>query len=322
MLGRRLIAVISVGLLIGCAAVGAASLGHNPLAGRPLFVEPGGTVANAIPQHPEDAAALAEIAGSAQAHWFVGGPQTRIEVDRYVSAASAAAATPMVVLYAIPQRDCQGQHSAGGVADADDYRRFVAAVRAGIGGRPAVVIIEPDALVAADCFDPTQRTGRIALLRETVTAFAADQNTVAYLDAGHSRWMSVPELTELLQTVGVDRIRGVSLNVSNFFSTLEVRSYGEQLSAATGVHFVIDTSRNGVGPGPTAPDNWCNPPGRALGQRPEVLTGPTRGHLDALLWIKRPGESDGACRPGEPTSGRWFNAYALGLIANAHGSRR
>lgn len=53
------------------------------------------------------------------------------------------------------------------------------------------------------------------------------------------------------------------------------------------------------------------------GPPPEVLTTPTRGHLDALLWSKRPGESD-ARHPGDPTSGLWFNAYARHLIANAH----
>ena len=313
-------AIFSIALLMGCAATGAVSVGRNPLAGRPLYVEPGGAVANAIAAQPEDAEDLAAIAGTAQAHWFSGGDHTQVDVDRYVSAAAKVAATPTLVLYAIPHRDCEGGHSAGGVADAADYRAFVTAVRAGIDGRHAVVIIEPDSLVTADCLDPTQRTERITLLRETVAAFAADRETITYLDAGHSRWLSAPALAELLRAVGVSRIRGVSLNVSNFFTTLEERSYGEQLAAATGVHFVIDTSRNGAGPAPDSPDNWCNPPGRALGQRPEVLTSPTRGHLDALLWIKRPGESDGTCHPGDPGSGLWFNSYALDLIANARTS--
>lgn len=173
-------AIFSIALLMGCAAAGAVSVGRNPLAGRPLDVESGGAVANAMSEHPEDADDLAAIAGTAQAHWFSGGNQTQAEVDRYVSAATEATATPVLVRRR--------------VADATDYRAFVAAVQAGTGGRHAVVIIEPDSLVTADCLDQRQRTERIALLRETVTAFAVDRATIAYLDAGHPRWLSVPAL--------------------------------------------------------------------------------------------------------------------------------
>ncbi len=34
---------------------------------------------------------------------------------------------------------------------------------------------------------------------------------------------------------------------------------------------------------------------------------------DALLWVKPPGESDGTCRPGEPSAGTFWVDYALGL---------
>ncbi|GGX86503.1 glycoside hydrolase family 6 protein [Streptomyces hiroshimensis] len=58
------------------------------------------------------------------------------------------------------------------------------------------------------------------------------------------------------------------------------------------------------------PESWCNPPGRALGTPPTTATGNPR--IDAFLWIKRPGESDGACR-GAPPAGRWWAEYALEL---------
>ncbi|GFJ96540.1 glycoside hydrolase family 6 protein [Phytohabitans rumicis] len=75
--------------------------------------------------------------------------------------------------------------------------------------------------------------------------------------------------------------------------------------------FVLDTSRNALGPnwmrayaGPPyhqppdvvnllAEGNWCNPPGRGLGLRPTTNTRVPL--LDAYLWVKNPGESDGAC---------------------------
>jgi endoglucanase len=97
-------------------------------------------------------------------------------------------------------------------------------------------------------------------------------------------------------------------------------------------HFVIDTSRNGKGPwSPDAayPDAqvWCNPPGRGLGDRPTTLTG--NELVDAKLWIKVPGESDGSCTRGasgpddpargmiDPPAGAWFKEQAAELVALA-----
>ena len=82
-------------------------------------------------------------------------------------------------------------------------------------------------------------------------------------------------------------------------------------SAVPSTHFVFDTSRNGQGPLNTAvyasaPYNqpaavvttitggtWCNPPGAGLGYRPTANTGYPL--LDAILWVKTPGQSDGTC---------------------------
>ncbi|GFH79734.1 hypothetical protein Sgou_44040 [Streptomyces gougerotii] len=80
--------------------------------------------------------------------------------------------------------------------------------------------------------------------------------------------------------------------------------------------FVVDTSRNGNGPftdGDPA-ERWCNPPGRALGEAPTTRTGDDL--VDAYLWIKRPGESDGECKGG-PKAGQWWPEYALGLAKAA-----
>ena len=100
-------------------------------------------------------------------------------------------------------------------------------------------------------------------------------------------------------------------------------------------HFVIDTSRNGQGPWTPPADHpagdaqdWCNPPARGLGLLPTLQTG--KPLLDAYLWLKVPGESDGACNrwnpPGgidpvrgiiDPAAGAWFGDMALELAKNA-----
>jgi endoglucanase len=101
------------------------------------------------------------------------------------------------------------------------------------------------------------------------------------------------------------------------------------------VHFVVDTSRNGQGPWTAPADHpagdpqvWCNPPDRGLGARPTANTGVAL--VDAYLWVKIPGESDGQCYrwsagptdpvrgATDPAAGNWFPAMALELINNAN----
>src|SRR5581483_2598921 len=118
-------------------------------------------------------------------------------------------------------------------------------------------------------------------------------------------------MVQRLLAAGASQARGFSLNISNFYTTSDEVAYGQSILAGLkrGHGFVIDTSRNGNGPG-SGTDAWCNPDGRALGHLPE--TSPTLHGVDALLWIKIPGESDGTCNGGPP-AGTWWPEYALGL---------
>ena len=137
--------------------------------------------------------------------------------------------------------------------------------------------------------------------------------------------------------------------------------------AVASTHYVVDTSRNGQGPNtmsaygqapynqsPAAvaalmQGNWCNPTDAGLGVRPTANTGVPL--LDAELWVKTPGQSDGQCdalggvrawdytaytQPGWPTdatgqsefdplwgqvdpaAGAWFPAQALQLAQLAN----
>ncbi|WP_340681656.1 glycoside hydrolase family 6 protein [Amycolatopsis coloradensis] len=136
------------------------------------------------------------------------------------------------------------------------------------------------------------------------------------------------------------------------------------------VGMLIDTSRNGwggaarpSGPGPSTTvdayvngsrtdrrihlGNWCNQAGAGLGERPKAA--PEAG-IDAYVWIKPPGESDGASKeipntegkgfdrmcdptytgnprnqnnlsgalPDAPLSGHWFSAQFQELLRNAY----
>ncbi|WP_084127318.1 glycoside hydrolase family 6 protein [Demequina sp. NBRC 110054] len=139
------------------------------------------------------------------------------------------------------------------------------------------------------------------------------------------------------------------------------------------IGMLIDTSRNGWG-GSARPTEvtdassvdayvaanaidqrthrgaWCNQAGAGLGLRPQALpSGYPDSHLDAYLWVKPPGESDGSseeiandegksydpmCSPSysterlggnstgaladAPLSGKWFAAQFAELVANAY----
>lgn len=289
------------------------------LSAAPQYADPASDVARAAQAartegRATDAALLDQAAAGGAARWL-GPADGTTAVRAYTAAAKAAARTPVLVAYAIPDRDC-GNHSAGGAADAAAYRTWTDAVAAGLT-RGSVVVVEPDALLHLDrCGD---RDERLALLRYAVEAYRAVGAEV-YLDAASSNsfgWSSTDlrEMALRLRAAGVDRAAGFSVNVSNFQRTDHEVAYGTYLSALLGGRaFVVDTSRNGNGP-LAGPDGtvWCNPEGRALGT-PPAATG--SGPHVANLWIKTVGRSDGTCHGG-PTAGTYWEPYLLGMAARA-----
>ncbi|MBV9729355.1 MAG: glycoside hydrolase family 6 protein [Pseudonocardiales bacterium] len=297
----------------------------NPLRGLRFYVDPTSPAANQIRQWERagrvaDAEALRRIAEEPIALWVTGDPvAVEQQVRDRMAAAAAQQTTPILVAYNIPGRDC-GKYSAGGAPDAATYRTWMANLIRGLGDGRAVVILEPDAvshMIAGDCLSGAQEQERYALLRESVRTLRAKPKTTVYLDAGNPSWITdTTAVADALQRAGGREATGFALNVANFNTTDATVAYGRAVASALGgAHFVIDTSRNGAGRYPDPQVNgapsWCNPPGRALGQPPTTQTG--RHDVDAFLWIKGPGDSDGSCRPGEPAAGRWWPDYALAL---------
>lgn len=288
----------------------------NPIARARFYVDPATHAARQAADwrrsRPQDAALVDRIARQPQATWFGGwNRDVRADVDGLVSAAAAQGTVPVLVAYNIPQRDC-GHHSGGGARGADNYRRWIRAFAAGIRNRDAVVILEPDATMVTDCLRPAAREERFRLLGEAVDALKHAGATV-YVDGGSATYGRPEEMAERLRASGIARADGFALNVSNFIGTPRVIAAGERLSRLLGgKHFVIDTSRNGAD---TANGHdWCNARGQALGAAPTTRTG--HALVDAFLWIKHPGESDGTCNGG-PQPGGWWSDYALDLARRA-----
>jgi endoglucanase len=261
---------------------------------------------------PRDAALMRRIAEQPQAIWLGDWVRdVRAEADVIVSRAVAARAIPVLVVYNIPYRDC-GLHSRGGADGGDDYRRWILDLARGLAHRPSVVILEPDGIAAIDCLPARLRDERYVLLREAADVLTRAGASV-YVDAGNANWRQPSDMATRLRAAGIALADGFSLNVSNFHATDANVTYGDRLSRLVGgKHYVIDTSRNGRGA--AVEREWCNAPNQALGRAPTTETGLPL--VDAYLWVKTPGQSDGTCNGG-PRAGEWWPEYALGLSRTA-----
>jgi endoglucanase len=303
-----------------------AKKGSNPVAGERLYVDPRNPAALQSARwrktgRAADAAAMSLLAKRPTASWLTDPTGVAARVRGETQKAARARRTSLLVAYHVPGRDC-GNYSAGGSGSPEGYRAWVRAFARGIGPRKAIVILEPDAIpqaIVQNCLSEEAKAQRYALLADAVETFQRLPNVAVYIDAGNPGWVRPPTgLVAPLRASGIAKADGFALNVSNFFSTKKVISYGRALSKHLhGAHFVIDTSRNGNGA--TLKDDaggpkWCNPPGRAIGRSPTTSTG--RRKVDAFLWVKTPGASDGTCRAGAPPAGHWWPEYALSLVRN------
>ncbi|MGV9876453.1 glycoside hydrolase family 6 protein [Streptomyces cellulosae] len=281
-----------------------------------LYRHPASRVLDWVRAHPDDPrrpVIESRIADQPAAVWFADwSPDTVTARVRAVTSGGAAQGrVPVVVPYAIPGRDCGG-YSEGGAPDLDAYDGWIDRFAAGLGSGEVVVILEPDSVAQADCLSAGRRAERFASLARAGRVFKqANPRARVYYDAGHSGWHSPAEQADLLRQAGAASPAssdGIFSNVSNFHATADEIAYDRAVLDAlggTGLGAVIDTSRNGNGA--PADGEWCDPAGRTLGRAPTLSTGEAR--IDAYLWVKLPGESDG-CK-GAP--GTFSPSYAYDL---------
>lgn len=258
-----------------------------------------------------EAETISKISSQPIATWLDEGWSTSLtlkKIDQALSASQRTGGTPVFVVYAIPNRDCGG-YSAGGY-NQDSYLQYNNTIGHELSGHPAVIVLEPDSISTLGTSSCTGvATSRLPLLKKVAQSYW-QKNVPIYLDGGHSSWMKPSAMAQQLTDAGVQYARGFFTNAANTKTVAAEQSYAAQVSSLLGgKHFVIDVSRNGAGPQP----GWCNPPNARLGQNPHIAVG--SGALDALVWIKTPGESDGNCN-GAPAAGKWFESGALALAGN------
>ncbi|MER7891398.1 glycoside hydrolase family 6 protein [Micromonospora sp. NPDC094482] len=296
-----LAAAVAAALAVATATVGLRAPAAVA-ADSTFYVDPATAAAAWVAANPDDPRTPVirdRIAAVPQARWFTrtNTSTVRAEVDALVGSAATVGKVPILVVYNIPNRDCGGA-SGGGAPDHASYRQWVDQVAAGLAGRPATIVLEPDVLpLMSNCQSAAQQAETKASIGYAGKRLKAGSTLAkVYLDIGHSAWLSPAEAAARL--VGADIANsadGISLNVSNYRSTAETIPYAKAVIAATGISrltAVIDTSRNGNGP---AGSEWCDPPGRAIGTPSTTATGDPA--IDAFLWVKLPGEADGCLAP-------------------------
>jgi endoglucanase len=199
-----------------------------------------------------------------QAIWFTAGTPKSVKKDvrSTVNRAAAKRSVPVLVAYNVPFRDC-AQFSAGGATTQAEYEAWIDGFAAGIGGRRAIVILEPDGLGIIPWYDPyggadgsdalewcqpaeadpaTAASERFEMLSYAVDVLADLPRVTTYLDGTHSAWLGVGDIAHRLAQAGVDDADGFYLNVSNYQYTVNNVHYGRWISSclayATGV--VVD----------------------------------------------------------------------------------
>jgi endoglucanase len=209
------------------------------------------------------------------------------------------------------------------IAHRPTFERQVNEMVAGIERRPAVMLLELDAIGSSSCM---ARNGALAEweadIRYEINAVAALPHTVVYIEGGYSDGASPGYTARALNAVGVQSIRGFFTNDTHMAWTANEIRWGDTVSRLTGgTHFIINTADNGHGPllnphpGKQGIEDLCNPPGRGAGIPTTTDTGSAA--IDAFMWVHVPGTSSGRCHGGTPAGTFWL-ARALTEARNAN----
>ncbi len=310
--------LLSSALLAGAAALAVGGGATAQAADSAFYVDPSSSSARWVAANPGDWRAPLirdRIASVPQARWYTttNTSTVRSEVSSFVGAAASAGKIPILVVYNIPNRDCGGA-SGGGAPSHSAYRAWVDEVAAGLAGRPATIVLEPDVLpIMSNCQNADQQSQtRASMAYAGKKLKSGSAQAKVYYDIGNSAWLSPAEAANRLRAADISNSAdGISSNVSNYRRTSDEVNYVKNILVAVGdsrLKAVVDTSRNGNGPQGT---EWCDPPGRAIGTPSTTNTGDAR--IAAFLWVKLPGEADGCIAP----AGQFVpqRAYDLALAA-------
>ncbi|KAJ8522119.1 hypothetical protein ONZ45_g1277 [Pleurotus djamor] len=275
-----------------------------------------------------------------------------------------------IVVYDLPDRDCAAAASNGEFAIANNglnlYKDYVDQLAAQIAQYPdirVVAVIEPDSLAnMVTNMNVPKCQGAAAAYNEGIIYALQKLNSLGvymYVDAGHAGWLgwpaNLPPSAQLFAKLYTDAgspayFRGLATNVSNYnklraptpdpvtspnpnYDEIHfIESLAPELtSRGFPAHFIVDQGRSAVQGIRGEWGDWCNVNNAGFGTRPTTNTGSSL--IDAIVWIKPGGESDGtsdtsavrydhhcgraSAKKPAPEAGQWFQAYFQMLVENA-----
>ncbi|KAG6144224.1 hypothetical protein E4U28_002070 [Claviceps purpurea] len=277
------------------------------------------------------------------------------------------------VVYDLPDRDCAAAASSGeftirndGVAKYKNYIDTIRKIVLAYSDVRIMLIIEPDSLSNMVTNLNVAKCSKAKSAYLEGVNYALRQlnlpNVAMYLDAGHAGWLGWPanqdSAAQLFAKVYKDAgspssLRGLVTNVANYngwdtatpprYTTgnaiYDEKHYIHALSPLlerhgwAGARFITDQGRAGRQPtGQTSWSHWCNAKGTGFGLRPSANTGDAL--LDAFVWVKPGGESDGTSKTSSrrydyhcgfedalkpaPEAGKWFHEHFVQLLRNAN----
>ncbi len=206
------------------------------------------------------------------------------------------------------------------LANRANFQRQVDEVAQGTGRHPAVFVLEVDAIGASACMQGAALADWEQNISYEINSISSLPHAVVYIEGGYSDANTPAYTAQVLNAVGVSKIRGFFTNDTHLNWTINEINWADRVAALTGAHYVINTGQNGLGPllnpNPVTQgiEDLCNPPGRGLGPLPTTQTG--FPNADAFLWTAVPGASSGSCHGGPP-GGAFWPARAIELATNA-----
>ena len=272
---------------------------------------------------PAGAQALRELSKQPVAMWDNGNPDDGRRVKEYMDGAQAAGKKGLIAIYDIPSRDL-GNFSKGGAGSGDAYLAHIKETAQAIGNRKADVILEPDALSDSSRMDPAAGSARRQLMHQAVDILTAQPNTTVSIAAGGPGWAAPAQVADMLIESGVGKTRNFSVGESSFTPTNQLMAYGDAVVAelekrgVTGVHYSVETGRNGVEGNASGVASWAEMDGAASGTRPTldqaVINNP---NVSQFNWVKTPWQADGRIA----AAGSFIPDYAISMVKNAHANR-
>jgi cellulose synthase/poly-beta-1,6-N-acetylglucosamine synthase-like glycosyltransferase len=266
---------------------------------------------------------ISDYPPNSQPLWFTDMDSSRL-VGQYIHQSAVNQTIPVIVVYARPGRDVGG-FSEGGITDNFDYLDALEGLANTLEDKnfPAVVILEPgwmnetlfytrnandqfiisnnDANSTFLSYDQERWIQLLTFFEEFAVRVPDKVNVyIDAMDPHYHQGLMSEALLRLNSTITDTTVfSGLSLNVGGYYPSDEVLQTGTKMATKFGWRFIEDSSRNGglFSSRSMEEINSCryDPPEVQQGIAGRWVNGTEldRAGMDAYIWAKIPGESDG-----------------------------